>query len=312
MEPQLAKDVDLKTLRLPVWLMPKIDGVRSLHVTGQLTGRSLDPFEGYGITEYFSKPEFAWLDGEMTLGDNPAADALCRTTTGAMGRFKNVTEMADIHWWCFDLLDEASRDLPYRERYANLRTKVAALKHKRVHLVPYEEATTMEDVLRIIASHAAAGYEGTIFRNPDAQAKEGRPTKRGQELLRAKPWDTAEILVTGITEGEENQNEAKTNTLGRTERSSAKAGKVPNGRVGSIQGTMVADYVSPITGKLLFPKDLPVTISKGAMTEEEALHYFKHQDEIVNHIVKFKHMIHGVFELPRMGGYVSHRLKQDR
>ena len=47
-------------------------------------------------------------------------------------------------------------------------------------------------------------------------------TQKGQELWRVKPWADAEILVTGVSEGEINTNEAKKNALGRTERSSAR------------------------------------------------------------------------------------------
>ena len=108
-----------------------------------------------------------------------------------------------------------------------------------------------------------------------------------------------------------NANEAKKNTLGRTERSSAKAGMVRNGQVGSIQGVMLADFYDPITGKLLFAKGLDVTVGSGEMTVEEATDYFKNPKKIVGHIVKFKHMTHGVKDKPRFPTYVSHRLKTD-
>jgi DNA ligase-1 len=126
-----------------------------------------------------------------------------------------------------------------------------------------------------------------------------------------KPWADAEILVTGITEGNMNANEAKKNSLGRTERSSAAAGLVPNGQVGSIQGTMLADFIDSISGKLLFTKGLPVTVGSGEMTVKEAEYYFQHPEEILGHVVKFKHMTHGVKDQPRFPTYMSHRLPQD-
>lgn len=99
MKPQLAEDADLDLVKFPCWVQPKIDGVRALNLNGRLTGRSLDLFKGFSITEYFSKPEFIGLDGEMILGNKPnCPNRLCSATTGAMGRFKGVTEMADLHW----------------------------------------------------------------------------------------------------------------------------------------------------------------------------------------------------------------------
>ena len=310
MKPQLANDANLSTLKYPIIVQPKIDGVRALNINGTLTGRSLDPFKGFGITEYWSKPEFQYLDGEMTLGPNPASpDRLCSLTTGAMNAFKGVTEMPTLFWHVFDWLAEPN--LPYAQRYEKLKAYVEKLNHPRVKLVPSYRAWNRDELDGFISKFFEDGYEGAIIRNPDAPVKEGRPSKVKQELVRVKPWADTEMLVTGVTEGEENTNEATTNSLGRTERSSAQDGMIPNGRVGSIQGTLLADCYSSITGKLLFPKDLPVTVSKGSMTHEEARYYFENQHKIVGHIVKFSFMEHGVKDLPRFPGYISHRMRED-
>lgn len=312
-KPQLAEDAILDQVKFPCIVQPKIDGVRALNLNGTLTGRSLKPFEGFGITEYFSHRDFLGLDGEMTLGSKPnCGERLCSLTTGAMGRFKDVTEMPDLHWWVFDLIAEDTRHREYRRRYEMLRHWIEnTLNHPRVHLVPMFEVVGPNELNRFIGEFFDQGYEGTIIRNPEAPYKPGRATQKGQELWRVKPWADAEILVTGITEGEINTNEAKKNALGRTERSSAKAGMVANGQIGSIQGVMLADFHDPFTGKLLFPKDLPVTVGSGEMTVAEAEYYFRNPSEIVGHIVKFKHMTHGVKDKPRFPTYMSHRLPQD-
>ena len=310
MKPQLANDANLATLIYPVGVQVKIDGVRALNINGTLTGRSLDPFKGFGITEYWSRPYFKGLDGEMTLGDNPAStDRLCSLTTGAMGAFKGITETSNLHWWVFDDLTNPAD--PYSVRYARLKVRVANLEHPRVHLVPLHIANNREELDALIARFFDEGYEGAIIRNLDAPAKEGRPSKVKQELVRVKGWMDSEMLVTGFTEGQTNTNEAKTNTLGRTERSSAKDGMVPNGMVGSIHGTMIGDCFHPITGEKLFADGLPITIGTGTMTDAELLDYFKHPEKLVGHPVKFKHLAHGVKDLPRMGNYISHRLKED-
>jgi DNA ligase-1 len=310
MKPQLAEDAVLDKVIFPCIVQPKIDGVRALNLTGTLTGRSMDPFEGHGITEFFSRPEFKGLDGEMTLGnDSASAERLCSLTTGAMGRFKGVTEMADLHWWCFDYLPDPS--LPYQSRYTLLEMKVQELKHPRIHLVPQELVRDRKQLDLAITKFFEKGYEGTIIRNPLAPYKVGRATLAGQQLWRVKPWSDAEIYVTGITEGQKNGNEAKKNTLGRTERSSAKAGMMPNGEVGSIQGYLLKDFFCPWTGKLLFKKGLEITVAPGEMTVKDAKRYFEKPSLIVGHIVTFKHMTHGVKDVPRMPIYKSHRLATD-
>jgi DNA ligase-1 len=245
----------------------------------------------------------------MTLGPNPAStERLCSLTTGALGAFKGVTEMADVYLHCFDWLAEP--DLPYAQRYEILKDHVKKLDHPRVKLVPSYVANSREELDALVAKFFDDGYEGAIIRNPRSRLKEGRPTKEGQ-LWRIKGWMDSEMLVTGFTEGQTNTNEAKTNTLGRTERSSAKDGMVPNGMVGSIQGKLIGDCFHPITGEQLFADGLPITIGTGTMTDAELLDYFKHPEKLVGHPVKFKHLAHGVKDLPRMGNYISHRLKED-
>jgi DNA ligase-1 len=308
-KPQLAEDAVLNKLQFPCWEQPKIDGVRALNINGTLTGRSLDPFKGTGITEYFSQPQFVGLDGEMILGNKPnCTERLCSATTGAMNRFNDVNEMPDLTWCVFDYL--AQPELSYAERYLELQFKVDQLNHSRIKLVPYTICKNVDDVHVAIARNLNDGFEGTILRNPRSAYKPGRSTLEGQ-LWRVKPWADAEIQVTGITEGNINANEAKKNTLGRTERSSSAAGMIPNGQVGSIQGVMLADFYDPVTGKLLFPKGLPITVGSGEMTVKEAIYYFSHPNAIIGHIVKFKHMTHGVKNQPRFPTYMSHRLPQD-
>lgn len=305
-KPQLAEDANLDLLRLPCIVQPKIDGVRAMNLGGTLTGRSLDPFKGFGITEMWSLPQFLHLDGEMTLGDKPnCTNRLCSLTTGAMGRFKDVTEVPDLHWWVFDHL--AHTDQRYIDRYWRLKKTVESLNYPRLHLVPMRMCHTMEEVKEAIAEYAEDGYEGTIIRNPDAHYKPGRATQKGQELWRVKPWADFEILVTGVTEGQTNMNEAKKNTLGRTERSSSKDGMLPNGQVGSIQGRLLADFHGPITGKLLFKKGLEITAGSGEMSVVEATHFFQNQHEIVGKVAKIKHMTHGVKDLPRFPTFMSLR-----
>lgn len=313
LKPQLAEDAILDKVVFPCLVQPKLDGVRALNLNGTLTGRSLDPFPGTGITEYFSRPELLGLDGEMILGDDPTAERLCSLTTGAMGRFNGVTEMADLYWYVFDYVKPDTVNLPYHARYTLLENRVRQLQllgHFRIQLMPRVIVDNREQLDDVIAHYSTMGYEGTIIRNPNAIYKEGRATKKNQELWRVKPWGDFEILVTGITEGNRNENEAKKNTLGRTERSSAQAGMVPNGQVGSIQGTLVRDLVVN-GGALTIPAGTAITAGSGKMTYEDASWYFDYPTEIIGHYAKIKTMTYGVKDLPRFPTFESLRLIED-
>lgn len=311
MKPQLAEDAILDKMIFPVWAQPKIDGVRALNLNGTLTGRSLDPFKGFGVTEMFAENFHHGLDGEMILGSDPACrNRLCSMTTGAMGRFKGVIEPPDLHWWLFDLVTPETLEWSYEGRYHALEAHLAANEDPRLHLVPFTGITNRAEADRIIGEHLDQGYEGTIFRNPRARYKEGRATQKGQELWRVKPWGDFEIEITGVTEGNKNTNEAKKNSLGRTERSSAKAGLVPNGMIGTVHGRVLED-VKDHNGKVLFKKGLDIDAGPGEMTDEEAAYWFANQHEFVGHIGKIKHMTHGVKDKPRFPTFMSKRLRED-
>lgn len=317
-KPQLAEDAQLDRVIFPCGVQPKIDGVRALQLAARLTGRSLDPFEGYGITDYFTGL-FPGGDGEMTLGSKPnCTDRLCSRTTGAMGRIYEednkkvlITHMADLHWWLFDLVTDDTVDLAYKTRYDLLAENIRRVGHPRLHLVPMEIARNRKELDAIIVRLFNEGYEGAIIRNLEAPYKEGRATQKGQQIWRVKSWADFEILVTRIFAAEENTNEKKTNSLGRSERSSAKAGKVAKEMLGSMEGTLLADFYCPISGKLLFKKGLLITAGRGEMTAKEAAAYHANPHTIVGWPVKVKHMTHGVKDLPRFPTYVAHRLRQD-
>lgn len=314
--PQLAKDVDLDAMVYPCIGMPKIDGVRVLNYDGKPVGRSLEPFPGFGFDDFWTRPKLAGLDGEMIAGDDPCSrEQLCNRSTSAVGSFKDITKRAQTTWYVFD--DLSDPELGFSKRLENAEKRVRAyweyLPASEAYLkfVPTFNIKDKAEAVEFIKMCLSLGYEGAVFRNPDAPAKGGRPTKKGQELMRYKPWMDSEALVTGVTEGSTNNNEATVNALGRTERSSHKENKEANGLIGSLQATLVDDVFHPASGELLFKKGLEITINPGKMTAKQRGAWFKDPSKIVGHIVKFQHMAHGTKDLPRFGGYVAHRLKQD-
>jgi DNA ligase-1 len=105
-------------------------------------------------------------------------------------------------------------------------------------------------------------------------------------------------IVLEVIEGNTNNNEAETNELGNTFRSSCKANLEPNGMVGSLLVKSLS------TGQI-------DTISAGKMTHDERRYYFENQDEIIGKIVKYKHFTTGVKEKKRFPRFIGFRLEED-
>ena len=153
-------------------------------------------------------------------------------------------------------------------------------------LVPYEVATSVEDVLRLHAQYVDQGYEGSILRDPQGLYKSGRATVSESAFLRLKDFVEEEAEVLEVIEGEVNNNVATINKLGYTERSSHKANKVGNGMVGSLRCRDLK------TGQ-------EIMVSAGRLTHEERKYFFENTAKILGRIAKYRAMPYGKKSLPR-------------
>lgn len=295
MKPALADNYDPNNIQLPTFAQPKIDGVRGLNLDGNLVGRSLKAFKNKALTAKLSQPKYQGLDGELAFGKETSG-SLCRDTTSAVN---TITGPADgFVWHVFDLVTEETIKLPYRARYELLRKKVEELGEDFIKLVPYVRLNAAAEVEEYDEKNLAAGYEGTILRNPESLYKEGRPGKKEQQLMRIKRFSDSEALVLAVVEGRTNLNEAVINELGRSERSSHAENQVPNGLVGSLA---CRDLES----------GLEITVSPGELDHIERKFYFDNPQEIVGKTITYKSFKKGVKTLPRFPTFKNIRSAED-
>lgn len=299
LKPMLACDADTtQELPGPRIIMSKIDGVRGYHAGPDygIRGRKGRPFTNKRVVELFSDPALAWLDGEFAVGDIRDPD-LCRRTTSVLN-----SKDAPIDGLVFHVFDSLQHHaLPYWQRYASVTERLTtAMQYAyAVRLVPGLYINNMTDALAQDAVFCEQGFEGSILRDPHATYKHGRATQREGSYLRIKQYMDAEIIVTGLVEGQTNQNELETNHLGYAKRSTVAAGMVPNGMVATLVGRMVQDVVCPRTGAVLLAKDQEVTVSHGRMTHEERVRLMQHPEAAIGALAKFKFFPHGVKDKPR-------------
>lgn len=294
----LASDADLPRLQYPVLASPKVDGCRGGYLTDQFTGRSLKPHKNKALSAFYSQPCFKGLDGELFVGDDPAALDLCRKTSSVCS-----TIDSDVipSFMVFDYIDDWE-PAPYIIRLARAKDKVLDLQA----LFPFHNIQLIESVTVHSAAELEAreqewltqGYEGVILRDLKGLYKEGRSTVKEGGLLRIKRFTDAEALVAGITEGVTNMNEAKTNELGLTERSSHQENKIPNGTVGNL---LCKDLE---TG-------LNIAVGPGNMTHDLRKFYFENQEHILGKVIKYKSFVHGVKDKPRFPTFICIRDAED-
>lgn len=308
MKPMLATDADESKLRYPLYVQPKIDGVRALNLFGRLTGRSLKEHKNRAVTARFSHSKYIGLDGEMAIDDVPYTDeALCRLTTSALS---TITGRSNVDWWVFDFITQDTKNLPYRERFRLLQERVKEIGDPYVQVVPCWEISSHAELVAADEYFLEQGFEGTITRDPAGMYKFGRSTTREQGLLRIKRFVEEEAAVIGMTEGQHNANEAKTNELGQTERSTHQENMIPNGMIGNLICKALKDVVDH-NGTKLISCGQEITVAAGCMTHDQRVHYFANPGDILDKVIKFKFFPKGIKDKPRFPTFQSFRMESD-
>ena len=129
------------------------------------------------------------------------------------------------------------------------------------------------------------GYEGVILRDPNSMYKHGRSTAKEGGLLKVKRFEDGEAGILAVEEQMHNGNEATTNELGRTQRSSHKENKVPMGKLGAL---VCKDLVTGIQ----------FSIGTG-FTDKLRKDMWAHRDTLIGATVKYKSFKIGVKDAPR-------------
>lgn len=309
MKPMLATDADESKLRFPLIVQPKVDGVRALNLFGRLTGRSLKEHANKHVTARFSHSKYIGLDGEMAVDSVPYThEALCRLTTSALN---TISGTPSVDWWVFDLITAKTKDLPYAERRQLLELKVRELADPHVRMMPGWLIHSKEQLDAADEWFIEQGFEGTITRDPGKDYKYGRSTVREQGLLRIKRFVEEEAVVIAITEGQHNANEAKTNELGQTERSTHQENMVPNGMVGNLICKALKDVVDH-NGNTLIACGQEITVAAGRMPHGDREFYFANPGLIIGMTIKFKFFPKGIKDKPRFPTFQSLRMDSDR
>lgn len=226
MKPMLAADADLDKLRFPLLASAKLDGVRAIIQKGVVLSRSLKPIPNRFVQETLKHLED--LDGELIVGPPTSKTCYRDTVSHVMSHDKDGF---DLRFYVFDHVRTPS------DRYQNRLVCVNARRETKDALVtthPQHVITCLDTLLKLEEKLLDQGYEGLILRDPDAPYKFGRSTVKEGYLLKLKRFVDAEFEVVGFEERMHNGNEATTNELGRTARSSRKAGKVGLGDLGAL------------------------------------------------------------------------------
>lgn len=224
MKPMLASKApeDLSTLKFPLALSPKLDGIRAIVKDGIVLSRNLKPIPNCHVQKLFGHLE--GYDGELIVG--PAADKNCflKTTSGVMSRDGEPNVVFHV----FDRYDLTSH---WELRYESISYHDDNMNFAKV---PHHLVKTPNEILEREEFFLNIGYEGVMLRDPNGPYKFGRSTTREGWLLKLKRFEDSEALVIGMEEKMHNANEATIGELGQTKRTSHQENLVPMETMGAL------------------------------------------------------------------------------
>ena len=292
-KPTLAATLkDTTKLRFPLLASQKLDGIRAMVQGGRLLSRTLKEIPNKFVQElYRHAPE--GLDGELIVGDPCAPDAYRKTVSLVMSDEKPLDwfKGESIKFYVFDICLSFN---PFDERMIKAATLASRTPH--CEWVVQTPVTSLEELDAFEAGMLEKGAEGVMLRSYKAPYKQGRSTENEGYLVKVKRFEDSEAEIIGVFEEMENTNAKQTNELGRTKRSTEKAGLVPKGTLGGFE---VRDLK---TG---------VEFSIGAGFTAADRKAFWETTDLKGQVVKYKFFPSGGKDKPRHPIYLGMRDRRD-
>ena len=274
--------VNPETLSYPVYVSPKLDGLRCLIKDGVAVSRNLKPFRNKFVqAQLAGLPD--GLDGELIVGSPTEGYVLNRTQSGIM----SSDGEPDFTYWVFDNFAATGG---WELRLESL----ARVKHPRKSIVEHWYAHSAEQLMLFKTRFLEEGYEGLMVRSPHGLYKHGRSTLSEGYLAKFKDFVDGEAYIVDVLEGVHNENQLTRSATGAAQRSHHQENKIPAGCIGTIVGH---DCVTGDT----------IQISAGRMTHEMRKHYWVNKHLIYGRIAKYKAFEYGRMNAPRFATFQDFR-----
>jgi DNA ligase-1 len=285
-KPMLASPADLDKLRYPVWVSPKLDGIRAIASNGKLYSRSLKLIPNNELQANALLDRLDLLDGELISGSQVAPEVFQVTTSDVMTADKPVP---NVRFYVFDYIDSR----PFEKRLADL----SKFHSFFVRSVTQKLVENKEDLFELEEDYIRFGFEGIMIRDPQGLYKYGRSTVKEQYLLKLKRFEDDDGVIVGFEEKEHNENVLERDNLGHAKRSTKQSGKRKAGTLGAL---------------ILECENWPDRVRIGTGLSDGLRHaIWKDRRAYLGKIVSFRFQRTGTKHLPRIPSFKGFRDKRD-
>lgn len=286
-----ATNEEIEKFTFPLMASPKLDGIRAIVLDGVVMSRSLKPIRNKRVQEFFGKPEFNGLDGELILG-SPTDPNCFNHSTALMGEeLREEVKDLEICYYVFDVIPDVLDDeaVLRHDHLLSLKDKLPA----NIQIVPQVIVQSLDQLYAFEKECLAEGYEGVMVKSLDGKYKQGRSTLKQRLLTKVKRFQDSEAVVIGWEEKMTNIGEREISELGYSKTSSKKADFVPAGTLGALK---VRDIETGIE----------FSIGSGYDDATRA-ELWSLKESLEGKIVKYKHFSVGVKEAPRFPTFLGFR-----
>jgi DNA ligase-1 len=284
---------ELERLRhFPMLASYKLDGIRAIVRNGVVVSRSMKPIPSRYVQERWGKMHLEGLDGELLVPKQVGPTIYHDTYSAVMTHGSEEP----VRFHVFDLVSNSESQYNYRRD--RLEQLLDMVKDQEIIQLEQRHVETVKDILDMEQEALDAGHEGLIVRRPDGRYKQGRSTLKEGILVKVARFLTSEAIVDGFEEMYHNDNQAETNALGFTERSSHQANMRPSGMLGAL---LVHDTKTGVAFRIGTGFD-----------QELRKHIWAHRhSEYLGKIAKYKFKPYGVKDAPRQPSFLGWRSPED-
>lgn len=295
MENSKGEEMTFADLKYPLEASIKLDGIRCLRIDGKTLSRSFKPIPNKFVQEQMALiPSHLELDGEL-ITYNP--DGSMRTFNQVQSDIMSEDGEPNFKFEIFDAV-AGSLEKSYCLRIQYLIFISTSLPPFCTLVLP----TTIinEDELLVYEEKAITdGHEGIMTRNPNGGYKCGRATFKSQDLIKIKRFKDSEAKILGFEEKLHNGNEATTDELGHTKRSSAKDGMVPANTLGALLVVDIHDG-----------REFKIGTGDG-LNDKLKKEIWDNQSKYLGKIVNYRYQVCGTKDKPRIPSFQGFRSEED-
>jgi DNA ligase-1 len=293
MENSKGEQMSFKDLKYPLIASIKLDGIRCLRVNGQTLSRSFKPIPNKYVQKMMaSLPD--GLDGELVTYNS---DGSARTFNEVQSDIMSEDGEPNFKFEIFDYVKDTV-DRRYDDRLADL-NKLSNSLPSFCSLVVQVVINSVDELEQYEESVIAQGHEGVMTRSLNGPYKCGRATFKSQDLIKIKRFVDSEAVIIGFEEKLRNGNEAEVDELGHTKRSSAKAGLIPAGTLGTLLVRDIKDG-----------REFGIGTYKG-LKKEDLQEIWNNRDKYLGKIVKYQYQLVGTKDNPRIPSFQGFRDERD-